>query len=95
VVWTGSIWLRIGASEHGNELLGSIKCWEVSEQVHEWRLFKKGSVPRVSVSSITIISNCYDGCISETLLIKLPFPCNEQQWIPTNCETVKTTSYLC
>jgi hypothetical protein len=34
VVCTGSIWLRIlveGSCEHGNELSGSINCWEVPE----------------------------------------------------------------
>jgi hypothetical protein len=35
VVWTGSIWLRIGtvegSCEHGNEPSGSIKRWEVLE----------------------------------------------------------------
>jgi hypothetical protein len=28
MVWTGSIWLRIGTSEHGNEPSGYIKDWE-------------------------------------------------------------------
>jgi hypothetical protein len=27
-----------GSSEHGNEPPGSIKCWEVLEQLHNWRL---------------------------------------------------------
>jgi hypothetical protein len=35
VEWTGFIWLRIGPVEsscdHGNEPLGSIKCWEILE----------------------------------------------------------------
>jgi hypothetical protein len=35
VVWTGFSWLRIrnnaGSCEHGNEPLGSIKCWEIIE----------------------------------------------------------------
>jgi hypothetical protein len=35
-----------GSFEHGNEPLGSIKCWEVLEQLRNWRLFKKYSVPR-------------------------------------------------
>jgi predicted deacylase len=34
-----------GACEHGNELSGSINCWEVLEQLHNEQLFKKGSVP--------------------------------------------------
>jgi hypothetical protein len=33
--WIGFIWLRIGTSEgsceHGNDPLGSIKCWEILE----------------------------------------------------------------
>jgi hypothetical protein len=35
VVWTGSIWLRIGpvagSCEQSNEPSGSIKCWEILE----------------------------------------------------------------
>jgi hypothetical protein len=27
MVWIELIWLRIGTSEQGNELSGSIKCW--------------------------------------------------------------------
>jgi hypothetical protein len=30
---------------HGNEPSGSIKCWEVLEWLHNWRLLKKGSAP--------------------------------------------------
>jgi hypothetical protein len=37
-----------GSCEHGNEPSGSIKCWEVLECMHNWRLLKKGSAPRVS-----------------------------------------------
>jgi hypothetical protein len=37
-----------GSCEHGNELSGSIKCWEVLEQLHNWKLLKKGSAPCVS-----------------------------------------------
>jgi hypothetical protein len=33
MVWTGSIWLRIGTSEHGDEPSGFIKCWEVAAQL--------------------------------------------------------------
>jgi hypothetical protein len=49
VVWIGLIWLRIGASggscENGIKPSGSIKCWEVLEQLRVWRLLKKGSAP--------------------------------------------------
>jgi hypothetical protein len=49
VVWTGSIWLRIGrvegSCEHGDELSGFLKCWEVPEWVHNWQLHRKGSAP--------------------------------------------------
>jgi hypothetical protein len=35
MVWTGSIWLRVGTGAGllliGNEPSGSIKCWEVLE----------------------------------------------------------------
>jgi hypothetical protein len=35
MVWTGSIWLKIGTSgglcEHEDEPSGSLKCWEVPE----------------------------------------------------------------
>jgi hypothetical protein len=34
--------------EHGNEFSVSIKCWEVREWLHSWRLLKKGSAPVVS-----------------------------------------------
>jgi hypothetical protein len=35
-----------GSCEHGNEPSGSIKCWEVLEQMHNWRLLKKDSAQR-------------------------------------------------
>jgi hypothetical protein len=34
--------------EHGVEPSGSIKCWEVLEWLHNWRLLKKGSAPQVN-----------------------------------------------
>jgi hypothetical protein len=34
-----------GSCEHGDEPSGSIKCWEVPEWLHTWRLLKKGSTP--------------------------------------------------
>jgi hypothetical protein len=37
-----------GSCEHGNKPLGSIKCWEILEYLHNWWLPKKGSAPRVS-----------------------------------------------
>jgi hypothetical protein len=47
-----------GSCEHGNEPSGSIKCWEVLEQLHNWRVLKKGSAlwsllvsPLLSVAS--------------------------------------------
>jgi hypothetical protein len=47
--WIGWIRHRIGTSggicEHGIEPLGSIKCWEVLEGLHNWWLLKKGSAP--------------------------------------------------
>jgi hypothetical protein len=32
-----------GSCERGNEISDSIKCWEVLEWLHNWRLLKKGS----------------------------------------------------
>jgi hypothetical protein len=29
-----------GFYEHGNELLGSIKCWDILEWLIDWRLLK-------------------------------------------------------
>jgi hypothetical protein len=52
VVWIGLIWLRIGnmegSCEHSSEPSDSIKCREVLEWLHNWRLLKKGSAPLVS-----------------------------------------------
>jgi hypothetical protein len=36
-----------GFCEHGIEPSGSIKCWEVLEELHNLRLLKKGSAPLV------------------------------------------------
>jgi hypothetical protein len=34
-----------GSCEHGNEPSGSLKCWEVSECLHNWQLFRRVSAP--------------------------------------------------
>jgi hypothetical protein len=34
-----------GSCEHGNELSGSLKYWEVLVWLHNWQLLKKGSAP--------------------------------------------------
>jgi hypothetical protein len=44
-----------GLCERGDEPPGSIKCWEVLEQLHNWQLLKKGSAPWVSVMSDALI----------------------------------------
>jgi hypothetical protein len=49
--WDGMDWIDLaqdrdtveGSCEHGNELSGSIKCWEILE--HLQKLLKKGSAP--------------------------------------------------
>jgi hypothetical protein len=54
--WDGMDWIDLaqdrdqweGSCEHGNEPSGSIKCWEVLEWLHNWRILKKGSAPWVS-----------------------------------------------
>jgi hypothetical protein len=38
-----------GSCEHSNEPSGSIKCWEILEQLHNWQLLKEGSAPLVNV----------------------------------------------
>jgi hypothetical protein len=50
MVLMGLIWLRIGTSgegscEHGNVPSGYIKCREVLEWLHNWRLLKKDLAP--------------------------------------------------
>jgi hypothetical protein len=49
MVCIGFMWLRIGTSgrlcEHGNELSGSIKCWECLEYVHNSWFMKKSFSP--------------------------------------------------
>jgi hypothetical protein len=54
-----------GSCEHGIEPPGSIKCLEVLEWLHNWRLLKKGSAPLVSkevglsvVSFVLYIISC-------------------------------------
>jgi hypothetical protein len=37
-----------GSCDHGNELSGSINCWEVLMQLHNWRLLKKAQLHEVS-----------------------------------------------
>jgi hypothetical protein len=39
-----------GSYKHGNEYSGSIICWKVLEFLHNWRLLRKDSAPRVSES---------------------------------------------
>jgi hypothetical protein len=34
-----------GSCEHGDEPSGFIKCWDVLEWLHNWRLLRKGSAP--------------------------------------------------
>jgi hypothetical protein len=50
--WDGMDWIDLAedrdqwrACEHSNEPLGSIKCWEVLEWLHNRQLLKKGSAP--------------------------------------------------
>jgi hypothetical protein len=51
--WDGMDWIDMAQDrdqwralgEHGIEPSGSIKCWEVLEGLHNWRLLKKGSAP--------------------------------------------------
>jgi hypothetical protein len=40
-----------GSCEHGIETSGTIKCWEVLEGLHNWRLLKQVSGPYGMVST--------------------------------------------
>jgi hypothetical protein len=42
VVWAGLMWLRIRTS---GKFFGFHKMLEILEQLHYWRLVKKGAVP--------------------------------------------------
>jgi hypothetical protein len=52
--WTDMDWINLaqdrdkwkGPFERSTKLSGSIKCWEILEELHNWRLLKNGSVPR-------------------------------------------------
>jgi hypothetical protein len=37
----GFIWPSIGSNEHGNEVLGSIKCWGNLNLMSKYYIFKK------------------------------------------------------
>jgi hypothetical protein len=50
VVWTASIWLRIGTSEHGNELSGSKNCWELLSSCTIGGFQRRAQLHEVSVS---------------------------------------------
>jgi hypothetical protein len=51
--WDGTDWIDLaqdrdqwrGSCEHGDELSGSIICWEILEWLRDWRLLKKYSAP--------------------------------------------------
>jgi hypothetical protein len=49
VLWTGFIWLWIGANggccENSNKPSGSVNCSEILEYVSDLRLLKKDSAP--------------------------------------------------
>jgi hypothetical protein len=34
-----------GSCDNGNELSGSVKCWEILEYLSDWWLLKKNLVP--------------------------------------------------
>jgi hypothetical protein len=76
MVWIGLIWLGKGpvegSCEHGNESSVSIKCWEVLELLHNWKLLKKCTAPWVCewVSACASLRDrylyrlCIDKCVS-------------------------------
>jgi hypothetical protein len=44
-----------GSCQHGNELSGSVKCWEVLEQLSDWWLLKKGSAPWSELVVVVVV----------------------------------------
>jgi len=44
-LWTGFMWLRIGVSEHGTESSGSIRGGTPFDNLNDYQLLKKSSVP--------------------------------------------------
>jgi hypothetical protein len=51
-----------GFFEHGNESSNSIKCWEVFEQLNDWRFSRSTHLHRVNyLVPITFITNCFVG----------------------------------
>jgi hypothetical protein len=47
-----------GSCEHGNEPSGSIKCWEILEWLHNWRLLKKRLGPMKLVILLCKVIRC-------------------------------------
>jgi hypothetical protein len=51
IEWDGVDWIDLaqgpvkGSSQDGDEQLGSLKCWEVLEWLHNWQVLRKGSAP--------------------------------------------------
>jgi hypothetical protein len=44
--WDGVVWIDMAQDrDQWRESSGSIKCWEVLEWLHNWRLLKKVSAP--------------------------------------------------
>jgi hypothetical protein len=37
--------MLLGLLQNGSEISGSVKCWEILEELQNWRLFKKASAP--------------------------------------------------
>jgi hypothetical protein len=54
MVWTGSMWLRIGTSGGLLWTFGFHEMMEALEQLHNWWLLQKGSAPWVSELHLTI-----------------------------------------
>jgi hypothetical protein len=47
--WGGMNWIDLAQDrEHGNEISGSINCWEILEYLHNWQLLKEDSLHGVS-----------------------------------------------
>jgi hypothetical protein len=63
-----------GSYEHGNEPLGSIKCWEILEKLHNWQCNEKckGNARVFSMNSRVRCRSCSAEFVRTQVLPVLP-----------------------
>jgi hypothetical protein len=60
-----------GSYEHGNEPSGYIKCWEILEELNDWRLLNKDPAP---LNSLVCYINVRYAGIGSFLMERLKEP---------------------